>query len=186
MQYQSDLFPAAADIITPMATNGAGVLPKRRSSSRPLHKYCVHPAAAVRSPRATTRYENGPARRAPLTIRNRQTGHDAGLLRQKYSPPCAVSTGHEHPILLRRAGLRFCCRSAAKADFLNGMAQQAIVGFHQDEQGDWVADLACGHTQHVRHRPPWELRPWVTTEEGRRAHLGWVLQCRKCDEGSGG
>lgn len=66
------------------------------------------------------------------------------------------------------------------------MAEQAITGFHQDEQGDWVADLACGHTQHVRHRPPWELRPWVTTEDGRRTHLGFLLQCRKCDEESGG
>ena len=62
------------------------------------------------------------------------------------------------------------------------MTQQTIVGFHQDEQRDWVADLACGHTQHVRHRPPWEMRPWVTTEEGRESHLGLVLQCRKCDE----
>jgi hypothetical protein len=61
------------------------------------------------------------------------------------------------------------------------MAEQRIVGFHQDEQGDWVADLACGHTQHVRHRPPWELRPWVVTVEGRRAHLGQILQCKKCD-----
>lgn len=66
-----------------------------------------------------------------------------------------------------------------------GMAQQKVVGFHQDEHGDWVADLACGHTQHVRHRPPWELRPWVTTEVGRRAHLGLVFQCRKGDEESG-
>jgi hypothetical protein len=65
------------------------------------------------------------------------------------------------------------------------MAQQTITGFHLDEQGDWVADLACGHTQHVRHRPPWELRPWVTTEEGRRAHLGLVLHCKKCDDESG-
>lgn len=66
-----------------------------------------------------------------------------------------------------------------------GVAEQEISGFHQDEAGDWVADLACGHTQHVRHRPPWELRLWVTTEEGRRAHLGVVLQCKKCDEESG-
>jgi hypothetical protein len=62
------------------------------------------------------------------------------------------------------------------------MAQQKIVGFHPDETDDWVADLACGHTQHLRHRPPWELRPWVTIEEGRRAHLGYVLECKKCDE----
>ena len=24
-----------------------------------------------------------------------------------------------------------------------------IVGFHQDEERHWVADLECGHTQHV-------------------------------------
>ena len=62
------------------------------------------------------------------------------------------------------------------------MIEQAINGFHQDDQNDWVADLACGHTQHVRHRPPWELRPWVLTPEGRSAHLGCKLRCVKCCE----
>ena len=57
-----------------------------------------------------------------------------------------------------------------------------IVGFHQDEQQDWVADLECGHTQHVRHRPPWQQRPWVITAEGRTSRLGIVLNCKKCDE----
>jgi hypothetical protein len=61
------------------------------------------------------------------------------------------------------------------------VAQQPIVAFHQDEHGDWVADLACGHGQHVRHRPPWELRPWVVTEAGRRTHLGTLLRCARCD-----
>ena len=28
--------------------------------------------------------------------------------------------------------------------------QQAIIGFHVDEENDWVADLACGHGQHMR------------------------------------
>ena len=60
--------------------------------------------------------------------------------------------------------------------------ERAITGFHQDERGDWVAELACGHGQHVRHRPPWQLRPWVVTEEGRRAHLGVIPDCRRCDE----
>ncbi|MBB6145046.1 hypothetical protein HNQ77_003002 [Silvibacterium bohemicum] len=59
---------------------------------------------------------------------------------------------------------------------------QAILGFHQDEHDDWVADLACGHTQHVRHRPPWELRPWVMTLEGRQQHIGITLLCAKCAE----
>jgi hypothetical protein len=63
---------------------------------------------------------------------------------------------------------------------------QQIVGFHQDEQGDWVADLACGHGQHVRHDPPWRERPWVLTQEGRDSHLQVELNCKRCDEGEGG
>lgn len=57
-----------------------------------------------------------------------------------------------------------------------------IVGFHLDEHGDWVADLDCGHGQHVRHRPPMSVRPWVTTEEGRKGRLGSGLNCIRCDE----
>jgi hypothetical protein len=57
-----------------------------------------------------------------------------------------------------------------------------IVGFHQDEERHWVADLECGHTQHVRHEPPWQVRPWVTTTEGRASHLGTKLNCRRCAE----
>jgi hypothetical protein len=56
-----------------------------------------------------------------------------------------------------------------------------IVGFHLDEVGDWVADLECGHSQHVRHNPPWINRPWVVTEEGRTAVLGQYLNCTECD-----
>jgi hypothetical protein len=57
-----------------------------------------------------------------------------------------------------------------------------IVGFHTDVEGDWVADLECGHTQHVRHDPPWQNRPWVITEEGRRRFLGTELRCVLCAE----
>ncbi len=60
--------------------------------------------------------------------------------------------------------------------------QQAIVGFHLDEEGHYVADLACGHTQHVRHDPPWQNRPWVLTEQGRKEKLGVMLECKKCEE----
>ena len=55
-----------------------------------------------------------------------------------------------------------------------------IVGFHVDEEGHWVADLECGHTQHVRHDPPWQNRPWVASETGRNAMLGAVLYCVHC------
>jgi len=58
--------------------------------------------------------------------------------------------------------------------------QRKIVAFHQDAHGDWVADLECGHTRHVRHKPPWQNRPWVVTTEGRSAYLGRELACKKC------
>ena len=61
--------------------------------------------------------------------------------------------------------------------------KQKITDYHQDEEGYWVADLACGHTQHLRHNPPWTSRPWVITEEGRNQHLGTELECKDCDRG---
>jgi hypothetical protein len=57
-----------------------------------------------------------------------------------------------------------------------------ITGFRQDEEGHWVAELECGHGQHVRHDPPWQLRPWVITEEGRARFLGTTLGCVLCEE----
>ncbi len=60
--------------------------------------------------------------------------------------------------------------------------QRAIAGFHRDDEGHWVAELACGHNQHVRHKPPFIERPWVTTEAGRAAHIGTLLDCKLCDE----
>jgi hypothetical protein len=58
--------------------------------------------------------------------------------------------------------------------------ERRIVGFHQDEERHWVAELECGHNQHVRHMPPWEVRPWVLTEEGRAGRVGSSLPCRPC------
>ena len=60
---------------------------------------------------------------------------------------------------------------------------QPITGFHQDEEGQWVAELACGHGQHVRHNPPWQVRPRVATPEGRAGLLGVTLRCLKCERG---
>ena len=59
--------------------------------------------------------------------------------------------------------------------------QRAIVGYHLDDKGHWVAELACGHNQHVRHDPPWMSRPWVLTPDGRASRLGVQLACPKCD-----
>jgi len=59
--------------------------------------------------------------------------------------------------------------------------KQKITDFHLDEHNDWVADLACGHSQHVRHQPPWQNRPWVSTEANRAASIGKELNCILCD-----
>lgn len=59
--------------------------------------------------------------------------------------------------------------------------QQKIIGYHLDEEQHWVAELGCGHFQHVRHNPPWTVLPWVTTVEGRQQQLGMILICKKCD-----
>ena len=61
--------------------------------------------------------------------------------------------------------------------------RKRITGFHQDEQQDWVAELECGHFQHVRHNPPWINRSWVCSHEGREATIGSELECKKCDNG---
>ncbi len=58
---------------------------------------------------------------------------------------------------------------------------RTIEGFHDDDEGDWVAELSCLHNQHVRHRPPFWDRPWTTTASGRAAHLGSELDCPLCD-----
>jgi tellurite resistance-related uncharacterized protein len=56
-----------------------------------------------------------------------------------------------------------------------------IDGFHQDDVGDWVAELSCLHGQHVRHDPPFQERPWVSSEAGRNERIGAALECPLCD-----
>jgi len=58
---------------------------------------------------------------------------------------------------------------------------RVITGFHQDDVGDWVAELSCLHNQHVRHRPPFSDRPWVLCESGRAERLGSPIDCPLCD-----
>lgn len=60
--------------------------------------------------------------------------------------------------------------------------ERKITGFHRDQLGDWVADLECGHTRHVRHDPPWMDREWVVSGEGREKYMGTTLHCQDCEE----
>jgi hypothetical protein len=59
--------------------------------------------------------------------------------------------------------------------------KQSVTGYHKDEENDWVAELLCGHYQHVRNNPPFINRLWVTTQERRCSMLGYELNCKKCD-----
>ncbi len=61
------------------------------------------------------------------------------------------------------------------------MSERSITGFHQDEDEDWVAELACGHVQHLRHKPPFEERVAMTTEVGRAGLIGELLDCLLCN-----
>ncbi|MBV4520336.1 DUF3565 domain-containing protein [Pseudomonas sp. SWRI74] len=59
-----------------------------------------------------------------------------------------------------------------------------ITGFHQDEDGHWVAELSCGHTQHLRHQPPWQSRAWVMDPVQRLEKIGQPFACGWCAQGS--
>lgn len=58
---------------------------------------------------------------------------------------------------------------------------RAISGFHQDDAGDWVAELNCLHGQHMRHRPPFQDRAWATDALTREARIGSSIDCPLCD-----
>ncbi|MGO4000387.1 MULTISPECIES: DUF3565 domain-containing protein [Pseudomonas] len=59
-----------------------------------------------------------------------------------------------------------------------------ITGFHQDEEGHWVAELSCGHTQHLRHQPPWQSRAWVEDPLQRQEKIGQPFACGWCAQGA--
>ena len=58
---------------------------------------------------------------------------------------------------------------------------RTIVGFHPDEVGDWIAELSCLHSQHIRHQPPFRPRAWVLTPGGRTERIGTDIDCPLCD-----
>lgn len=59
--------------------------------------------------------------------------------------------------------------------------ERPIVEFGLGDDGDLVAILSCGHSQHVRHNPPFINRPWTATAEGRSGMIGKPLNCVRCD-----
>lgn len=64
----------------------------------------------------------------------------------------------------------------------DGVCERAIVGYRRDDEGVWTCLLACGHRQHVRHRPPFHVAEWIDSDVGRAAHVGSPLRCRLCEQ----
>ena len=56
-----------------------------------------------------------------------------------------------------------------------------IIGFRLDDRGEWIADLSCLHSQHVRDQPAFRDHGWVLTEAGRAARVGTEIACPLCD-----
>ena len=44
-----------------------------------------------------------------------------------------------------------------------------------------MAELTCGHGQHIRHRPPFQLREWVLDAGRRNSRVGTTLDCPLCE-----
>ena len=59
--------------------------------------------------------------------------------------------------------------------------ERSITGYRVDAEGEWVAELECGHDQHVRHRPPFQPREWILNPERRAGRVGTPLSCPLCD-----
>ncbi|WP_162886953.1 DUF3565 domain-containing protein [Pseudomonas syringae] len=55
-----------------------------------------------------------------------------------------------------------------------------VIELRQDEHGHWFALLSCGHTQHLRHDPPWQSRPWVLDPLQRSQMRGQAFCCGWC------
>ena len=101
-------------------------------------------------------------------------------------PPSFRGRGRHRPCPIgsERTGRETCCRRRIRhtpSRAADDVATSRIVGFRADADGQWVAVLDCGHSQHMRHDPPWQSRPWVTTSEGRESFVGVEIRCTQCE-----
>ncbi|KPZ22884.1 DUF3565 domain-containing protein [Pseudomonas syringae USA007] len=60
------------------------------------------------------------------------------------------------------------------------LESSTVIGFSQDEEGHWFVLLSCGHTQHLRHQPPWQSRAWVLDPVQRQRMTGQTFCCGWC------
>ena len=58
---------------------------------------------------------------------------------------------------------------------------RTMTGFHRDDDGAWVAELSCLHSQHIRHQPPFWEAAWIEDDQERTRRVGHHLDCPLCD-----
>lgn len=58
-----------------------------------------------------------------------------------------------------------------------GSYELLIIGFHRDDEGDWVAELSCSHSQHV---PTDDVPITRLPSEGGEAACWAHLLCPEC------
>ncbi|MCU1762281.1 DUF3565 domain-containing protein [Pseudomonas sp. 14P_8.1_Bac3] len=97
----------------------------------------------------------------------------------------AISMGRDllHKNLERPSLAKQSPESEHNPDRRNAVENSTVTGFHQDEDGHWVAELCCGHTQHLRHQPPWQSRAWVLDPAQRVEKIGQPFACGWCAQG---
>jgi hypothetical protein len=97
----------------------------------------------------------------------------------------AISMGRDllHKNKERSSVTKPPAESERNPDKRPGAAPSLILGFHQDEEGFWVVELSCGHTQHLRHQPPWQSRLWVLDPHQRQQRIGKTFACGWCAQG---
>lgn len=63
------------------------------------------------------------------------------------------------------------------------MIARRIVAVRDESEGACIVELECGHSRHVRDRPPFESFPWVRDPAERSARVGTAIECGLCDAG---
>ncbi|MBX8502282.1 DUF3565 domain-containing protein [Pseudomonas cichorii] len=64
------------------------------------------------------------------------------------------------------------------------LENSTVIDFRQDEDDHWIVVLSCGHTQHLRHQPPWQSRAWVLDPQQRQQKIGQGFRCGWCAKSS--
>ncbi|MGA3798036.1 DUF3565 domain-containing protein [Pseudomonas fluorescens] len=94
----------------------------------------------------------------------------------------AISMGRD--LLHKKIERPSLAKQSSESEHNPDRRDSTITGFHQDEDGHWVAELSCGHTQHLRHQPPWQSRAWVMDPAQRQEKIGQPFDCGWCAQGS--